>query len=651
MRLPKIAVPLSFLLSVVLAGCSADFGPGPAAPGQTAFGNLSGYAHGGQQAIAGATVEALQTSTTAYGGASSVLATTTTDANGYFSFPASTTCTTNTVVYLYSVGGNPGSGTNSAAGLMAVLGTCPADGLLINAITTGTSVEIFMNEVSTVAAAYALAGFAYTSANVPTDALHIGALTTSDTLAQTGIQNAAANAAQMYAAVVSASTVGGGLRSALTTTPGGNGIVPQAEIDTLANVLAFCINSSGPGSAACSNSAATPGLLYYATSDGTPTGTQATDTATAALNIAHHPAANVTALYNLVGSTADPFTPSLTTVPSNFTVALSFTGGGVTASVASSPHNVAIDGSGNVWTSTQANVLCEFNPLGVPVSATGYTGNGMNQPTSVAIDATSQYVWVANFGGTTVSRFTTAGAAASSFTPGGSQIQDVEFDGSGDAWVTAASNQVDKLSLSGAVLATATSNGLNFPVAVALEPGGSGSAWVPNLEAADVSVFNSTTGVAPGSPVTTGAAAGVGVAIDASGNAWVSNVTGSVSKFSSAGTAAGGSPFATGTTLGGTGDVGGSGIAIDGAGNAWIASPYTKTIYELSNAGVNLSTTAGFAVGPTAAQPNGLAVDGSGNVWYDDESDSVLHEIVGAAVPVTTPLANGVANDKVGTRP
>ena len=44
-----------------------------------------------------------------------------TDSNGAFSITGDYVCTANTQVYLYALGGNPGAGTNSAAGLLAAL--------------------------------------------------------------------------------------------------------------------------------------------------------------------------------------------------------------------------------------------------------------------------------------------------------------------------------------------------------------------------------------------------------------------------------------------------------------------------------------------------------------------------------------------------
>ena len=51
-----------------------------------------------------------------------------------------------------------------------------------------------------------------------------------------------------------------------------------------------------------------------------------------------------------------------------------------------------------------------------------------------------------------------------------------------------------------------------------------------------------------------------------------------------------------------------------------------------------------------SATPLSLAIDGSGNVWTTDNSN-LLIELIGAATPVVTPLAQGAATGKIGTRP
>ena len=306
---------------VGLAGCSGGRFDGL---NQTASAGarLTGAVHGGQQPIVGAHVYIFAASATGYGGAgiaassgnasvslltsagntaldSSGGATNgdyyvTTDSGGGFSISGDYTCTTGAQVYLYALGGNPGLVTNSATGLMAVLGNCPAAGNFAAATPF-----VMVNEVSTVAAAYAMAGFA-------TDATHVGSSGTA--LALTGIANAFANAGNLVNLPTGA---------ALATTPAGNGTVPQAEINTLGNVLAACVNSNG----ALTGGASPTGcytLLAIALAGGT-TGAEPGDTASAAINIAHNPGVNIASLYGLAAGTP-PFAPGLTSPPNDWTL-------------------------------------------------------------------------------------------------------------------------------------------------------------------------------------------------------------------------------------------------------------------------------------------------------------------------------------------
>jgi hypothetical protein len=685
MRLHPLGLAASGFIAcfALLTGCSSSFAPGPETPVQTQFGDISGTVYGGQQPIVKATVYAYQTSTTAYGGASTQLATSPTDSGGYFSFPATTTCTSGTVVYLYSVGGQPTTNnTNTAAGLMALLGVCPSNGLLVNAVVKppATSAQIYMNEVSTVAAAYALAGFAVNSANVSTDVQHIGALTTSDMLAQQGIQNAAANAAQMYTTVATANLPTGTSRAALATTPGGNGIVPQKLIDTIANILAACINSTNASSTNCTT------LFNDDRSGGGQTGTIPTDTATAAIYLAQHPySAYVSTLFNLVGSTANPFSPALSTAPASFVVELLFSGGGLsnTSILGTVVQNLAIDAGGNVWVAnSNGSVISKFSPLGVSLAGTGYAATGCgisaatNPPVSVAI-ATTGYAWVGVSQKNAVCVLNSTGGyvAETSIYSKGDGPYGIAFDSAGNAWATNATGgettQAGQLiELSGtsyAVLHTFTGNDMNYPTGIAIEPGG-GDIWVGNFDYAGGgngydSVFTSTGASASFSGTGNGSAHnvyGAGMAIDSAGSIWTVNADtpGGVSK-----TAIGGT---TTTYYAQNAAYGPEGIAIDGAGHVWYnsdsvgnAAPYDNTILEVNNSGTLLTSSAGFVPITDAAggnEPISMAIDGSGDVWYTITDSgatgaSGLRELIGAAIPVATPLAYGVANSKLGTRP
>ena len=65
-----------------------------------------------------------------------------------------------------------------------------------------------------------------------------------------------------------------------------------------------------------------------------------------------------------------------------------------------------------------------------------------------------------------------------------------------------------------------------------------------------------------------------------------------------------------------------------------------------------LSPNAGFtSTTMSSTNPMALAIDGSGDVWVTNNGNSSVTEFIGAGVPVVTPLAVGVKNNTLGTRP
>jgi len=141
-----------------------------------------------------------------------------------------------------------------------------------------------------------------------------------------------------------------------------------------------------------------------------------------------------------------------------------------------------------------------------------------------------------------------------------------------------------------------------------------------------------------------------GIAIDASGDAWVANAEGnSVIKLSPSGSVLSGMTGYTGGGLNGP-----AVIAIDGAGSAWVMSP-DYGISEFSNTGVPLSPSTGYI--PGVSGTTSIALDGSGDVWISDlrsplgGTGASVIELIGAATPVVTPISVGVANNALGSRP
>jgi hypothetical protein len=644
MRLGLVLAVVAVCEMFGLAGCSGGAFSGldqASTSGEVAGAKLTGSVHGGQQPIVGAHVYLFAAGTTGYGGAgitasalnasvpllTSGSGTTldsgggatngdyyvTTDANGGFTITGDYTCAVGSQVYLYALGGNPGAGVNSAAGLMAVLGNCPAAGNFATATPF-----VMVNEVSTVAAAYAFAGFA-------TDATHVASSGTA--LAQTGIANAFANAGNL----VTLST-----GTALATTPAGNG-APQATTNMVADILASCVNTNGTGSA-CTK------LFANAKSGGT-TGTVATDTATAAINMVHNQfSSGVPALYAL--STANPpFLPVPTTAPPDFA-------SGWTYFFLPSSNNaqaIAIDALGNAWftahplNSASNSALYEISSSGAFVSPSGgYTGGGLNSPGALAIDGLGN-VWVVN-ANNSVTKFSSTGtilSGANGYTGGGLHSPTgIAIDGSGNAWITNFVG-VTELSSTGFVL-----SGTSGYASSVFEPGGiaidgSGNAWIGggsvNKLSSSGSILSGANGFTGG-----GVDGAYGIALDASGNAWVTNYYSYVlSKFSNSGVALSGSGF-----TGGSSSV--SSVAIDGAGNVWAAGVGGSDVNESSPSGSFMNT---VDINAIAA-----AIDGSGNLWAAYYGFVV--EYLDVATPVITPISAGLpvtptadGSSKLGTRP
>jgi hypothetical protein len=647
-------------LSLALTGCTLAPTAPPVPEQAPAF---RGNVHGGQQPISSAHVYLFAAGTSGYGGngiapssanaSVSVLTAAETgqsdavgpyvltDNGGNFSIPAYT-CTPGTQVYLYTLGGNPGAGTNSAAGLMAILGRCPASGNLDSAVPFA-----FVNEVTTVAAAYAFAGFA-------TDATHVGSSGTA--LAQTGIANAFLNAANLVDLPTG---------TALATTPtanGGNGTVPQNEIYTLANILAYCVNSNDANGSISSNCSS---LFALTLSSGT-SGTTPSDTATAAINIAHCPGANATALYDLPLGAA-PYT-SAYGQPNDFTVGIVFTGGGLNSTAATS--GVAIDASGNVWASNGGNYgssgITKLTSVGTPVSPTGgYTAGGGFGAGSIAIDKSGN-VWVSNFND--VAYYNNSGDPIST-SPGYSYnyaYGNIAVDRLGNAWLSRTYNYeaIIEVNPGGNNATTIRNDTDNNPMGMAFD--GAGNLWVANFS--EVGKISS-----PGGTNSETVFAGYGggghsnqLAIDSAGNVWIANSNGSASSLSELSN--NGTPITgnSGYTGGGIIDQPAA-IAIDGAGCIWTANS-ARGVSEFTNGGAALSPASGYTGGygasgtsgylGTVDAPVGIAIDGSGNVWIANQGNGTLTEFIGAGTPVITPIAAGLpstpttdGSSNLGTRP
>jgi len=666
---------MRFLWSIALSSCALLLCGCVSAPFTTSTSNptgsvpgvaLHGVVHGGQSPIQNAHVYLYQVNEAGYGKqATSILNSgccagldaygeyVMTDMNGNWGISGDYTCNSSAPVYLLAIGGGPPNTgiNNSAAVLAAPLGNC-------NAVTAASYVVV-VNEVSTVAAAYAFAGFASSATQV--------SFPGTSSRAAAGFQNAFLNFLNLVTYNPETGFFAG---TANTTTFGGNGTVPAAEIDTLANILSACVNSTGavtgpPNPTPCYT------LFTNALSAGT-TGKQPTDTATAAINIAHNPAVEVANLFMLqsgLGSGAPFPSPELTSAPNDFTIAITYTEGGL-----NSPQSVAIDESGNVWVANGANdTISEFSASSFYAAASGSPFSGAVEPWGIAID-NSGNVWVSNAsggtGGQTLSEFNSStGALISTFpdgsTAGTSQLdypRGVAIDQYGNVW-TANSEGGYLTEFSpppgNAFSAFAGGGQLDFSDQIAVDL--SNNIWIANGGNSSITQYSTADGWFS-SPLSTGYTEGstdypFGIAIDASGNVWATNSNNSLTELTptSAGTGAG-LGTVTGANVSGSPSylVGAKGVAIDGAGNIWAADSNSGGISEYSpSTSAWLSPAEGYGYGNSfeaeMGLPFGVAVDGSGDVWMTGYNYGTLTEFVGAATPVATPIvANLLTSDGYG---
>jgi hypothetical protein len=399
-----LGVMAASALAALLTGCGASAvqASNPVSPS----GTLTGNVYGGTQAVNGATVKMYAVGATGYASAATPIlnsgVTLTTNSSGAFSLTGQYSCpSANSLVYVTATGGDSGKGANSALALMTALGQCGN----LASLTT-----IQLNEVSTVAAVWPLAPFMTGPANVGSTAANTQ-----------GISNAFSDTT-LLASLSKGTSPGDSIPL--------NAIMPVATVDTLANILAACVSTSGPTSSGCST------LFTSATANSVAPA----DTITAAVNMARSPGANVPALYSL-SSTSAPFQPSLTSAPGDFLLAASFmltnpspthlavdasgypwvsSSGGITRFTAAGLQvlntttitgttGLAIDQSGNAW-AVSANTLSKITPAGVVSS---YTGNGLTSTSAgVAVDGQGQ-VWVANGTGGKISAFSSTGTAIS----------------------------------------------------------------------------------------------------------------------------------------------------------------------------------------------------------------------------------------------
>jgi streptogramin lyase len=604
-RYPIVAA--TAVLSTLLAGCGIATTTAVTATQSTpvtAVQTVSGMLFGGQQPISGSSIQLYAVGNQGLQSTSTPLVSQTvlTGNDGSFNITGLWDCNntalygTDPLLYLVATGGNPslgGSGTNSAIALMAALGPCS---------TKANYAHVTINEVTTVASVYALAPFM-------ADYLHIGA-------PSSGMGGLTSAFQTVHTLADTTTGVSPGPAAVAGET------VPSQLIYALSNSIASCINSSnGPQCAA----------LFSATAPSS--GSRATDTIAALLQVAQSPAHNVSGIFNVAAS-SPPFQPALSFPPADWTIALRFTGGGL-----ASPAGLALDASGNVWVANSGGAsITGLGNQGAPLTgAQGYSANGtLFGAQAVTVDKTGN-VWIADTLLSSVVKLSVANGTiqgSSTYTSAINGPTGIAADSQNNIWVANfGDGSVTELDTNGTPLVGSpfTAGGtLQAPFAVAIDA--FGHAWVTDNAASLLIEFDTTQALLSGSGFSDQAMlAPTGLAISPKGQVWLAdNGNNAVSLFGPTGT----SQFAAPVT--GAGLTLPNAIAIDGNGVAWVAST--------SGTGLTQVTQGGTAIGPlgTLNAAAGVAVDASGSIWVTNGGDNSVIKFVGLAIPIVTPLAANV---------
>lgn len=448
--------------------------------------------------------------------------------------------------------------------------------------------------------------------------------------------NVGASATNFSGLSLAAATVANLVNVSTGTAPGPNfpatGTAPLPVLNSLANALHACIVSSS----ACAQ-------LYSAA---TVSGSAPSNTLDAILSVARHPANNVAALY-AVSAGSSIFTPAATVAPSDWTMFATYAGGGMNA-----PSGLGIDSAGNVRVASYFSAASFFTNTGTPIVPAGVTGNNLFESYGLAIDQNDNS-WIPNEQGpfainagigsvTVLNSAAQSVAGGTGFAQGGLNFPvAIAIDTGGTSWVVDYGNShITLLSNNGTPLSGSagyTSNQFAFPVAIAVDSKCNG--FVAN-QSSDTITKVTPDGSSFTSYVTGNGASGV--AVDGADNVWVANYfDNSVGLLSATGTI-----LSSGTKGGGLNHP--QGIAIDGAGNAWTTNYRGPTISEFASAsaslpGAALSPAAGFGPDARLLEAFAVALDASGNVWVTNFGSNTLTEFIGMATPVRTPLLGPVA--------
>ncbi len=687
---------LSLASTALLAsGCSNLVNSAPKI-GNSDLIKFGGRVHGGNQPVAFATVGLYFAGQTGFGSDATLVATTTTadDGAGSFSFvraaddqpnPGNTntfSCPTGggtPNVYVVARGGNTlnthDSGvTNPASVFIAPMGLC-------DRLTPSTFIS--MSEAVTAATVAAVHQYM----NVNTGSIGADGILVS--------YNGLTNSFDVVSNMVDLSTgqtrasfprIGNASGVSVTATP------EQAKLNQVANILSACVNTptGASGSSSTTPNAcdilfanAVPPASSATTSTPGATFNPATDVLQAAYYMFTNPTdlntANLGRLYNLSPGSGAPYQPTLTSVPSDWSIGIRYTASGACGTgsnlLIASPYDLNVDSLGNIWIANNqgpTNSMAEISATGLPQTCQAIGGASHGG----TIDSSGK-IWMGDTQNNMLYRYdplqSTPALQLLQF-PTSTPPFALAADGAGNVFYSSVSpGSVWKIS--GAATATSaiapveiSTNVGTLPVRLAVD--GNGGIWASSRSAfvSLISPASSGVGLLGGYLTTqfTTTSPSYGLSVNGgigSNGVYISSQEGSSQIDLLAGSGTNYAPsgaFPTASNAGGLNVP--SAIAIDGAENVWAANDQPDsssglgTVSQLTGSGISLSPD-GVVSGGYQKDPIGLlhgraiAVDQSGNVWIGNDGSNSVTEIVGGGVPIYQPFAAGLSQGRFQTKP
>ncbi len=667
---------------------------------------MTGKVHGGNQPVYNATVQLYTVGFNGPGSAGTLLATTTTNSSGGFTFSkqasgtySNTTnqyvCPTGTGVpdfplYIKTTGGNTtGTGVtsvnNSAAVFLAPVGSCSA----VNASTF-----INISEVTTAATVVALEQYINPSTEmIGADGIAVAANSLLNSMKTVStLVNANSGLANTTLAIPGSTS---GLQTSnvtITATP------ESAKLNTVANILSSCINQvSATSGTNCSTlfANATPPTTAGIARSSQPSSSfpAATDTLQAALYMFLYPTDGSTAartnLFNLSPASGAPYQPTITALPTDWTIAISYSGNQQCANSGSiffsQASDINVDGNGNLWISNGSNstaagasqALVEMSANGVALSCTSNIANGFAGGT---IDNEGD-VWIGDHSANFIYRLTAPGSTqVTANNPAYSirtyttaaPVSAITVDGSDNIFFTTTNGTTGSVYI---IKSGASISGVNAPVLISntvgpnpqhIFPDNAGDLFVTSgagyvTELSTTTATSATNGYVStqigGIPSPT-----VGVVVGTNNRVYITSADPGASLSVLAPNTSGmgySLLFSTAANTGGLSNP--QGVFIDGGQTSYAANLTANSstgLYALSAVdtyGVEVSASGNSNGGYQKSlqyfnQMHAIAVDQSGNIWVTNVGNgTAVTEVVGAGVMIYQGYAAGLQNGRFQT--